>query len=152
VSYIKHKVPRNGTFYVPKFAGKYKGEYPIICRSEWERVFCRWCDINPGVLRWSSETLAIPYYDPVRLKKRKYFPDFAINVDDGSDRDKIFIIEIKPYKDTKPPTRSRAKSEKTRITEARSWATNLAKWTAADNFCKKKGYEFKIITEKELFK
>lgn len=151
MSYIKHKVPKNAKFYIPRFPDKYKGEYPIICRSDWEKNFCEWCDKNAGVMRWSSETLAIPYYDPVTLKQRRYYPDFVINVDDGSDRDKIFVVEIKPHKETIPPIRTGGKSDKTKMNEARTWATNVAKWNAAENFCRKYGYQFKIITEKELF-
>lgn len=152
MSFIKKKIPKGATLYVPKFPKKYQGEYPIICRSSYEEVFCRWCDLNPNILKWSSETLAIPYYDPVTLKQKRYYPDFAINVKSSEPRDKIFIVEVKPYKETKPPVRAGRKSNKTKMYEARTWATNLAKWTAADNFCRRRGYQFKIITEKELLR
>jgi hypothetical protein len=151
MSFIKTKIPKGAILYTPRFPEKYKGDYPIICRSSYEETFCKWCDINPSILRWSSETLEILYYDPVTLKQRRYYPDFAINIKSNDDRDKIFIVEIKPYKETIPPSRSGRKSNKTKINESRTWATNLAKWTAADSFCRKRGYQFKIITEKELY-
>jgi hypothetical protein len=31
-----------------------------------------------------------------------------------------------------------------------TWGVNSAKWKAAREFCKDRGYEFVIITEKEL--
>ena len=60
---------------------KYKGDPTgVIWRSLWERKFMRWCDSNPNVLEWWSEEIAIPYYDPVQKKWRRYFPDFWMKV------------------------------------------------------------------------
>ena len=81
-------------------------------------------------------------------KFRTYYPDFLIQTNKGE----IFLIEVKPYKETIQPTRSSRKSNKTMVTETKTWRTNQAKWRAAKSYCMRKGWKFKIITEKELFR
>ena len=44
--------------YKPSFPRKYKGNpNNIICRSSWERKFCRYCDLNENILEWGSDCL-----------------------------------------------------------------------------------------------
>jgi len=136
--------------FTPNTPEKYKGRYPIVIRSSWEKAFCQWCDSNPMVIKWSSESIAIPYYDPVKRRRRRYFPDFFMVVKDKSEKKIEYIVEIKPFKETVPPKPGK-KRKKTRLYEERTWSTNQAKWKAANDFCKKFRYIFKIITEKELF-
>ena len=59
------------------------------------------------------------------------------------------MIEVKPFKQTKPP-RKRKKVTQSYLYECKTYATNQAKWEAADEWCKDKRIEFKIITEREL--
>ena len=48
---------------MPKFPDKYRGdEADIIYRSGWEHTAFMWCDLNPHVLAWESEELAISYF------------------------------------------------------------------------------------------
>ena len=50
----------------PKNPQKYIGNSAnIICRSLWERTFCKYLDENQNILRWSSEELVIPYVSPI---------------------------------------------------------------------------------------
>jgi hypothetical protein len=146
---IKQKRGKNGQF-IPKFPEKYIGKYPIQMRSTWERRFARWLDKNPNVIEWSSESIAIPYYNPVYKKTKRYFPDFFMRMKNVEGDVKSFIVEIKPLKETRIPERG-LKKAKTRIYEERTYLVNAAKWKAADIFCKKMGFEFKVITERELF-
>ena len=47
--------------YHPSFPNKYKGNANnIICRSNWERKFCKWCDSNPNILAVSYTHLTLP--------------------------------------------------------------------------------------------
>jgi len=70
----------NKSKYKPEYPKKYKGDpNNIICRSSWERVFCRYCDRNRNILEYSSEEVIIPYRSPVDNKYHRYFPDFYIN-------------------------------------------------------------------------
>jgi hypothetical protein len=150
-SYIKHHVNGTNTFFRPSFPEKYKGQWPIILRSEWERMFAQWCDVNPNVLSWSSETLTIPYFDPVRKRMRRYYPDFMLKALDKNKKEKVYVVEIKPLKQTLPPKKGN-KTEKTKIYEQMTYIVNNAKWKAAEEFCKRQGFIFRIFTEKELFK
>jgi hypothetical protein len=150
--FLKYQTNDTTSYFTPKYQEKYKGKYPIVLRSQWERVFAQWCDINPNVLTWSSESLEIPYYDPVKRKDRRYYPDFIINVlDKDRKREVVYVIEIKPYKETVPPKSRATKSTKTKIHEQTAYATNSAKWQAATKYCRKYGFVFRIFTERELF-
>ena len=67
--------------YRPSYPSKYKGDYSnIICRSSWERKFCRWCDLNENIIQWGSEEFHIPYVSPKDNRVHKYYPDFIIKV------------------------------------------------------------------------
>ena len=136
--------------YIPRNPTKYVGQYPIIVRSSWERKFCQWLDANLTVFEWSSENIAIPYYDPVMMKRRRYFPDFWMKIKNRDDSVDKYIIEIKPHKECVPPKKGRKKPSTLRLQEA-TYLTNQAKFKAATDYCHKLGYKFKILTEKELF-
>ncbi len=148
----KHK-PKGCGEYIPKNPEKYKGKSYPITRSSWETAFCEWADFNQGIIMWSSEEIVVKYQDPIKPIKygkpsfRSYFPDFLIK----TSNDEIYLIEVKPYKQTIPPRKSSNKSPKTVLTENKAWEVNKAKWRAAKHFCSKNGWTFKIITEKELF-
>ena len=59
------------------------------------------------------------------------------------------MIEIKPLAQTKQP-KPRLKKSRTFMMESLEYIRNVAKWQAADVYCKDNGLEFKIFTEKEL--
>jgi hypothetical protein len=150
---MKHTFdPSKHDIYVPRNPEKYIGkEYPIV-RSSWERDYCRWCDSNPGIIAWGSEALEIPYFDPVKRKQRRYFPDFVMKTIGKDGRELTYIVEIKPYSETVAPVSTSGKSQKTKLYESMTFATNVSKWNAALEFCKRRGWIFKIITERELYK
>lgn len=141
----------NCSEYIPKNVEKYVGRYPIIIRSSWERMFCQWIDVNPNVLAWASEAHIIQYYDPIQMKNRRYYPDFWMRVK-TSEKDIEYLVEIKPKKETIPPIARGNKSSKTKLHQEATWITNQAKFEAAQKYCKRMGFEWKILTEKELFK
>ena len=150
MSYMHHNFnPDKHNIYYPKYPDKYIGEY-AICRSSWENDLYRWCDFNPKIKKWTSEGLAIPYFDPISKKQRRYFPDILMIVETDNG-DQTFLVEIKPSKETKQPRNSARKNKLTLIKESQTFITNKAKWIAAQNLCKNKGWIFKIITEKELY-
>lgn len=138
--------------FTPENPKKYKGDPTnIIYRSSWERAIMAWFDTTPEILAWASEEIAIPYFDPVTNKKRRYYVDFQIVTEKPEGGYKVTMIEIKPYKQTIKPRASARKSEKTILTEQTTWITNKAKWLAAKEYARQRGWEFKIITERELF-
>jgi len=137
--------------YKPEYPRKYKGDpNNIICRSSWERKFCRWCDLNENILEWGSEEFCIPYRSPVDRRVHRYFPDFIIKVREQTGDIKRYVIEVKPKKQTRPPVQTTKKRTKTYINEVKTYAVNEAKWKAADEWCKDRLLEFKIITEDQL--
>ena len=136
--------------YKPEYPKKYKGDpNNIICRSSWERRFCRWCDLNESIISWGSEEFWIPYVSPVDNRVHRYFPDFIIKVKEQTGDIKTYIIEVKPKKQTIPP-KQKSRVTKSFLHEAKTYAVNQAKWKAADEFCKDRMIQFKVITEDEL--
>jgi hypothetical protein len=49
---------------------KYIGNHMPIYRSSWENTFMIFCDNHPNVIQWCSESIAIPYVDPLTQKKK----------------------------------------------------------------------------------
>ena len=132
--------------YLPIFPEKYTGDpTKIIMRSSWETLFASWCDKNPSVLKWSSEETIIPYRCPTDNHIHRYFVDFKIVVNTG----KTYLVEVKPYKQTQLPEYPGKRTNRY-LTESLTFMKNQAKWEAATNYAKDRGWEFKIITEHEL--
>ena len=140
----------NKSKYHPSYPQKYKGNpNNIICRSSWERKFCRYCDLNEQVLEWGSEEFYIPYISPVDNRVHKYFPDFIMKVKESTGKNKTYVIEVKPKRQTMEP-KKKSRVTKSYIYECKTYAVNQAKWKAATEFCEDRRIEFKIITEDEL--
>lgn len=136
--------------YKPSYPSKYKGDpNNIICRSSWERKFCRYCDLNESVISWGSEEFWIPYLSPVDNRVHRYFPDFIMKVRESSGQVKTYVVEVKPRKQTVPPKKPKRQT-KSYLYECKTYAVNQAKWKAAVEFCKDHMIEFKVVTEKEL--
>jgi hypothetical protein len=132
--------------FIPIFPEKYTGDPTnIIMRSSWETRFASWCDKNPSVLKWSSEETVVPYRCPTDNRIHRYFVDFKISVSTG----KTYIVEVKPAAQTQPPIYPGRQTQRY-ITESLTFMKNQAKWEAANEFARDRGWEFKIITEKEL--
>jgi hypothetical protein len=141
----------NQGYFRPRNPQKYKGNpNNIVYRSSWELKFMKWCDLNESILEYGSEEFYIPYISPVDNRIHKYFPDFIIKVKEKTGNTKTYVIEVKPQKQTKPPIK-KSRVTKSFIQECKTYAINQAKWKAAEEFCKDRMIEFKIITEKELF-
>jgi len=136
--------------YQPNNPLKYKGNFRnIIYRSLWELKFMKYCDSNQNILEWGSEEFFLPYRSPLDNKVHRYFPDFYIKVKENTGQIKKYIIEVKPKKQCIEP-KPQKKKTRTYIYEVRQYAQNQAKWKAAEEYCLDRGYEFKILTEKEL--
>lgn len=142
------------SIYKPIHPEKYEGNVlNIICRSSWERKFCIWCDKNPNIVAWSSEEMIIPYYDPATKKTRRYFPDFRIKVRVNETTIMVYLVEIKPSAQTqkpKAPKRTTPKTKQRYINECLTYITNQAKWYAAEEYCTRRNWGFKVLTEHDL--
>jgi len=139
------------TKFVPENPSKYVGDFSnIVCRSLWERKFCKWLDSNSNVIRWASEEIVIPYVSPKDNKVHRYYPDFLVEVINNSGKMETLLIEIKPKKQTAPPKKPKRKT-KNFISESITYEINKAKWESAKKFCVKNGWRWVILTENELF-
>ena len=129
---------------------KYKGDpTKVIYRSLWELKFMRYCDSNINILEWGSEEMYVWYRSPVDNRPHRYFPDFYIKARESDGKIKKYIIEVKPKKQTAPPPKPKRQT-KGYLREAFEYARNQAKWKAANEWCLDRGFEFKVLTEKEL--
>ena len=111
----------------------------IIFRSSYEKKFIYWLENNPAVKYWGSECLKIPYFYPPDGKTHSYYPDYFVQMEDGT----CLVVEIKPSSQTKKPV-----NENSWVGEA--YRKNMCKWKATMEFCKAKGFQFKVITEKTI--
>ena len=134
----------NGKFTV-KNPEKYMGKRSPTYRSSWEFAFMNFCDNNPAVINWTSESLKIPYFNPVSGKQTIYVPDFLIVYVDANQKQHTEVVEIKPSTET---TMESARSYRDKL----SVAINMAKWAAADNWARANNMRFRVITEYDIFK
>jgi hypothetical protein len=137
-------------YYHPVNKDKYNGKIPVVYRSSWELAAFWWLDNHKSCISWSSESLVVSYI--FRNEKHRYFVDLCATIKSPDDTVKKYFIEIKPYKYTIPPQPSPRKRQKTLAQEAYMYAMNKAKWEAARETAKRRGAEFLVLTEKNLFK
>ena len=124
---------------------KYIGKKQPTYRSSWEFAFMNFCDNNPAVINWTSESVKIPYFNPVNGKQTIYVPDFLIVYVDANQKQHTEVVEIKPSTET---TMESARSYRDKLMVA----TNMAKWAAADNWARANNMRFRVITEYDIFK
>jgi hypothetical protein len=138
-------------FFKPKNPSKYRGDPTnIVYRSGWEKRVMEWLDGNINVTSWSSEEIVIPYISPLDNRPHRYFVDFYVEAVGRDGGVKKMLLEVKPKAQTQEPKQSKRKTKRY-ITEVMTWGVNQAKWNAASEYCKDRGWEFKLITESELF-
>lgn len=106
-----------------------------------------WCDQNKSIVSWSSEETIIPYICGTDNRPHRYFVDFKIQVKTKEGTLKTYLVEVKPSKELLPPT---TKNKKRYLIEAHTFVKNQSKWKYAEQYCKDRGWSFKVITEKEL--
>lgn len=138
-------------FFRPNNPKKYRGDPTnIVYRSGWEKKVMEWLDDNINVVSWNSEEIIIPYISPVDNRPHRYFVDFYVEAIGRDGETKKMLLEVKPQAQTQEP-KSQQRMTKRYITEVMTYGVNQAKWNAAQDYCRKKGWEFKLITERELF-
>lgn len=132
------------------FPEKYAGDPTnIIMRSSWETRFANWCDRTPAVIKWHSEETVIPYLCPTDNRLHRYFLDFRIQIKRPDGALQTYLVEVKPHAQTLPPVYPGRKTQRY-LTESMTFIKNQAKWKAATEYAKDRGWQFKVITEYEL--
>lgn len=135
---------RKGEF-TPKNPQKYKGKLPILFRSSWELTVMTKFDQHPNVLEWASESISIPYQNPLTGKFTMYVPDFLVKYVDKTGKTHVEIIEVKPIRETlKEKTKTKA--------DKAAYVVNQVKWAAAQAWCKRNKITFRVLTEEQIYK
>ncbi len=129
----------------PTNPAKYVGKRDPRYRSGWEMAFMRFCDTNDNILQWASESISIPYRNPLTGKITNYVPDFLVVYRDRKNTTRAEIVEIKPKKQS--VIESKASNRDKAIV-----AVNYAKWDAATKWCRRQGLTFRVITEDDIFR
>jgi hypothetical protein len=130
--------------FTPQFPEKYTGTYPIIFRSSWELEFMRYCDQHPGVMEWASEPIKIPYQNPLNGKQTVYIPDFLVTYMNAGGNPSTKLIEIKPMHEA-------MESHARNGVDVAIRTKNEAKWGAATQWAGRRGIDFLVLTEAELY-
>jgi len=130
--------------YTVKNTAKYVGNGVPRYRSGWELAFMRFLDNNDNVMQWASESIQIPYRNPVTGKQSIYVPDFLITYKTRNNTLIAELIEIKPKKQSVIESKM---SNRDRMVVA----INYAKWDQATKWCKRNGLKFRVITEEDMF-
>lgn len=134
----------------PRFPEKYIGDPTnIIYRSSWELRLMRYFDQSSSVIKWGSEEIIIPYRSPVDNRIHRYFPDFVVKTKTLDGTINTTVIEVKPFAQTKEPVKQE-KHTRRYIKEVFTWGVNQAKWKAAEEFCRDRKWQFKLMTEKDI--
>jgi hypothetical protein len=124
---------------------KYVGKKTPLARSSWEFVFMRMLDEHPGVENWASESIQIPYRCPLTGKYTIYVPDFFIVYNDKKGSKHAEVVEVKPESQT-----VLEKVGKSRYNQEQ-YVKNMAKWEAANAWCKQQGLKFRVVNEGDIF-
>ena len=113
-------------------------------RSSWELAMMTFLDSHPSVIQWASESVRIPYKNPLTGRQSQYVPDFLVLYKDKNGAQRAELVEVKPKKEAMLEN-AKSKRDKAFL------MINQAKWAAAMAWCKKNGVTFRLITEDHLF-
>jgi hypothetical protein len=101
-------------------------------------------DSNDNVLQWASESVRIPYRNPLTGKQSIYIPDFLVTYRGRNNTTIAELIEIKPKKQSLLESRA---SDRDRAIVA----LNYAKWNAATKWANRNGLTFRVINEDMIY-
>jgi len=117
-----HRRQKKVSFKEGFFPSGKNGGKPMHYRSSYEEEVYKTLEKWNEVVGYDVEPMPIEYYH--KGEKHNYLPDLRVRFLDGRTQ----LWEIKPSTQT-------------------GLAVNEAKWTAAENFCRLRGWSFEVITE-----
>lgn len=124
--------------------GKYVGKREPRYRSGWEMTFMMFLDNNDNIVHWASESITIPYRNPITGRQSMYVPDFFVTYRTRDNTTRAELIEIKPKKESLIESKSSARDRAV-------IAVNYAKWDAATKWARRNGLTFRVINEDQIF-
>jgi hypothetical protein len=131
--------------YTVRNPGKYVGKGTPRYRSGWEMTFMMFLDSNDNIVQWASESISIPYRNPITGKQSMYVPDFFVTYRGRDNTTRAELIEIKPKKQSLIESRM---TDRDRAIVA----VNYAKWASAQKWCQRNGLTFRVINEDSIFR
>jgi hypothetical protein len=138
----------------PDHPEKYAGDASnIVYRSRIELRYMQYLDHHPDIIQWASEELHLPYISPKDHMQHRYFPDLLVKKRNSDGTTRVMMIELKHSSDLKEPQPPKNPQGRRRfLAETITWNVNQAKWAAAKAYCADRGWEFCVMSEKELGK
>jgi len=124
---------------------KYLGNGVPTYRSGWEFTFMKFCDEHPSIISWASESIRIPYRNPLTGKNTIYVPDFFITYNDKNGRTISELIEVKPASQALKEKVGRSNYNRA------SYVVNQVKWAAAKAWCKQNKIACRVVTENDIY-
>lgn len=133
----------------------------LYYRSGLEQKMMIYLDNNSKIINWGAEHLKIPYSktewvseaQEYKTTEHTYYPDFYYELKREDGTISKVVAEVKPYSETTEPKLSQNPSSKQMKNfeyALKMYNKNLSKWSYMIDYCKKKDFEFIIITEKVL--
>jgi hypothetical protein len=133
----------------------------LYYRSGLELKFMVYLDINENIIRWNTELIKIPYVKNVWDSKlcemvksdHSYYPDFYYELKKSDGSISRVVAEVKPESDTIEPklTSNPTTKQLSNFEYAlKMYSANLDKWKTCIEWCRIKGFQFIILTEKHL--
>lgn len=136
--------------YTPMNMTKYKGKGLPQFKSKLELKLMAYLDKSSAVIDWCYEPFSIKYEDKSVLDAnnkgtiRKYYVDFAATIKTPLATKKVWI-EVKSINEV-----LLSKKAKKNINETQLYIKNMSKWTVAKKLAKVHGFEFMIVTDRDL--
>jgi hypothetical protein len=93
----------------------------------------------------TGESIKIPYRDPLTGRSTIYVPDFFIVYQDKNGSKHAEVVEVKPSNHT-----FREAVGKSQYNQ-QQYVKNMAKWEAANAWCKQQNIKFRVINETDIF-
>lgn len=124
---------------------KYIGGGTPYYRSSWEFAVMKMCDENEAIEKWASESVKIPYRDPLTGQNTVYVPDFLVVFTDKKKQRRAELWEVKPANQ-----QILEKVGKNPYNQAQ-YVRNQVKWAMANQWAKQHGCVFRVINEHDIF-
>jgi hypothetical protein len=140
-----------GTYKIKNW-DKYVGTKHPRFLSSYELEVFSYLDRSPSVIKWGAEQVVVEYYNPVKQRKARYIVDVYVKYKDRNGEIREQLIEIKPYQQCSPPSQGKKKRKDVYAKELATYNTNQAKWKAAEKYAKDRQWEFKVLTERSIFR
>jgi hypothetical protein len=137
---------------------KYIGTKLPVYRSSWELKFNKGLDYNNNCVKWASEyaKTEISYKQPDGTTHR-YIPDYYVEMRLPEGQVRKFLVEVKPWNQSpglspppKEPKNKTAKALRNFQASMKAYMINACKWSAAKDWCKKRGITFLVVTERDV--